>query len=92
MNNGKPSAQERRIIALEARLRELETMRKEYSALLNYLVSENGGEFLVREEGLKEVMADERVIRTEIIDHAVYGRCMKFTRCDGPEKPLIIKG
>ena len=71
MNNGHLSASERRILALESHIAQLEESRAEYALVLNYLVYHSLPEqYVIHRNKMQDMMKAQhgklRVIRSEI--------------------------
>lgn len=72
-NNGSHmSASQRKIAAMEQHIAGLEAMKKEYMALMNYLIYTSGGRFEIYKDKMQAMFKGHheqlRVVKTEFID------------------------
>ena len=96
-HNGKLSRSERTILALQQKLAEFETMRTEYNLLLNILVHQHGGRYIMHSEDAKKVVPPKGIrsetrfaTEAEIAEGVPSGKLMIFTLVEPPEQPKLV--
>ena len=87
------SASQRKILALEQQVSQLEAMRAEFILLINYLVRKDGSYRLYRNDLL--AMGPPRTVKAVRASDPVQGDFIEWTLVDPPaepEKRIIVPG